>query len=462
MEPPLLSPHVWENSNDEIDPGNNITVTLTLTAAGKAGALTKRDSCVLLRHKKRKFTDMRLGTVLLLIALIYIDAAGTASIRNSANRMNEKKIQTLRHHLSDSNNQMKFYPRPMPFPEKNAELRYALSFPENNPEVPLTHPIALPENNNARAPYPHSSPLPEGNTVANYPYLIPLPKSNLESSYYRTHPFHSQNKPTLAQDFPRTYLVASAHKFPMKGNVIIPENRPYPHPYPQPYPFLNKNKLLPFTYPEVQTYPSSERESEVEPSHSPENVTEMETQPSLEDELEQEVDSSSEDDAEKDVLVPSEIEMQKKPSPATISPHVNQASCLPGWIFNSKLSICYSIFQGKMTWIQAEVSCQMYARGAHLVSIHGDEQNQFIQGLIKQKNPVQPSMWIGLSDCHKEGIYLWTDGSVLDFTKWSIDQPNDESDSENCVSVNSEGIEGKWHERVCSDELPFICSYKLF
>ncbi|XP_072407521.1 uncharacterized protein [Chiloscyllium punctatum] len=405
---------------------------------------------------------MRLRTVLLLTALIYIDAAETASIRNSATRLNEKKGQTLRHHFSDNNYQMKFYPRPISFPEKNAELRYDHPLPENNPEIPLSHPIALPDYNNAKVPYPYSSPLPEGNTVVNYPYPIPFIKSNLESSYYRTHPFRSPNKPTLAQDFPRTYLVASAHKFPVKDNVIMPDNRPYLHPYPHSYPFVNKNKLAPFTYPEVQTYPSSEHESGVEPSHSPDNATEMETQPSLEDELEQDADSSAEDDIEKDITISSEIEVQKQPSPATISSHINQAPCLPGWIFNSELSTCYSIFQGKMTWIQAEMSCQMYARGAHLASIHGEEQNQFIQGLIKQKNPVKSNTWIGLSDCHKEGIYLWTDGSLLDFTKWNTDQPDDESDSENCVSVHSEGIEGKWHERVCSDELPFICSYKLF
>ncbi|GCC37604.1 hypothetical protein chiPu_0016108 [Chiloscyllium punctatum] len=343
--------------------------------------------------QERKFTDMRLRTVLLLTALIYIDAAETASIRNSATRLNEKKGQTLRHHFSDNNYQMKFYPRPISFPEKNAELRYDHPLPENNPEIPLSHPIALPDYNNAKVPYPYSSPLPEGNTVVNYPYPIPFIKSNLESSYYRTHPFRSPNKPTLAQDFPRTYLVASAHKFPVKDNVIMPDNRPYLHPYPHSYPFVNKNKLAPFTYPEVQTYPSSEHESGVEPSHSPDNATEMETQPSLEDELEQDADSSAEDDIEKDITISSEIEM----------------------------------------------SCQMYARGAHLASIHGEEQNQFIQGLIKQKNPVKSNTWIGLSDCHKEGIYLWTDGSLLDFTKWNTDQPDDESDSENCVSVHSEG-----------------------
>ncbi|XP_067906772.1 uncharacterized protein [Heterodontus francisci] len=407
---------------------------------------------------------MTLRTVSLLTALLYIDAAATVSIRNTASRLNEKKAQSLRHHLSENNIQMKFYPRPIPFSENNnPELRYShpIPLPENNPEVTSSHSSPLPEGNNVMAPYPHSSFLPEGNAIAAYPYPIPLSKNNNpEPSFHYPHSFHSQNKPPFNQDFARTYLVAPPHSFPTKGNVIIPETRPHPHPYLHPYPFLNKNKILPF--PELETYPTSEHESEVEPSHSPENMTEMEPYPSSEDEIEQELDSSAEDEVEKETASSSENEMQKEPSPAEITPHVNQPSCLIGWIYNNELSTCYSFFQVKMTWIQAETSCQMYAPGAHLASIHWEEHNKFIQTLIKQKNPAQPSTWIGLSDCHKEGIYLWTDGSAMDFTKWNHDQPDDEAETENCVNINSEGVGGKWDDRVCSEELPFICNYKPF
>ncbi|XP_072341476.1 uncharacterized protein [Scyliorhinus torazame] len=401
------------------------------------------------------FYGMKPRTVLLLTALLYIDAAATVSIWNSASRLNEKKIQSLRHHLSD-NAQLKSYPRPVP--EKSQELRYSHPLPESNPEVPKSHSITLPDNNNVKAPHPHSGALPDSNAIAYYPY--PLPKNNKpDSPFRRPHPLHPQNKPIFTQDFPRPYLVSPPHNYPTKTNVIIPETRPYPHSYPHPYPFVDKNKLLPFNYPEMD--PSSEHESEVEASHSPENATDMEPYASLEDELEQDIDSSAEDDTEKDMYLSSENEVQKEPPITATNLHVKQASCLIGWIYNNQLSACYNFFQVKMTWIQAEMACQNYAAGTHLTSIHGDDDNQFIRGLIKQKNPAEPSAWIGLSDCHKEGTYLWTDGSMLDFGKWCENQPDDETEIENCVNINSEGVGGKWYDRICSDELPFICSYKL-
>ncbi|XP_041072277.1 uncharacterized protein LOC121293358 isoform X1 [Carcharodon carcharias] len=435
--------------------------TTVLTKMTMMTWITMRSKMVRKRHGKRNFTDMRLRTVLLLTALLYIDAAATVSIWNSASRLNRRKAQSLRHHLSDNNVHMKFHPRPILFPEKNPELRYSHPLSKNNPEVPLSHSIPLPENKNAMALHPHSSPLPEGKSTANYPYPIPLPKkNNPDSSFHRPYPFHPQSKPIFTQDLAPTFLVATPLNYPTKGKAIMPETRPYPHTYPHPSPFLNKNKLLPFNYPEVD--PSSEQESEVEPSHSPDNVTEMEPYASLEDELEQEGDSSAQDGTEKEMVLFSEKGMQEEPPITAKSPHPSRASCLVGWIYHKELSACYNFFQAKMTWIQAEMSCQMYASGAHLASIHGEGYNQFIQGLIKQKNPIQSSTWIGLSDCHKEGIYLWTDGSLLDFTKWNDNQPNDEAEAENCVNINSEGVGGKWYDRACSDELPFICSYKLF
>ncbi|XP_041072281.1 uncharacterized protein LOC121293358 isoform X3 [Carcharodon carcharias] len=388
--------------------------TTVLTKMTMMTWITMRSKMVRKRHGKRNFTDMRLRTVLLLTALLYIDAAATVSIWNSASRLNRRKAQSLRHHLSDNNVHMKFHPRPILFPEKNPELRYSHPLSKNNPEVPLSHSIPLPENKNAMALHPHSSPLPEGKSTANYPYPIPLPKkNNPDSSFHRPYPFHPQSKPIFTQDLAPTFLVATPLNYPTKGKAIMPETRPYPHTYPHPSPFLNKNKLLPFNYPEVD--PSSEQESEVEPSHSPDNVTEMEPYASLEDELEQEGDSSAQDGTEKEMVLFSEKGMQEEPPITAKSPHPSRASCLVGWIYHKELSACYNFFQAKMTWIQAE-----------------------------------------------EGIYLWTDGSLLDFTKWNDNQPNDEAEAENCVNINSEGVGGKWYDRACSDELPFICSYKLF
>ncbi|XP_059832555.1 C-type lectin BPL-like isoform X3 [Hypanus sabinus] len=151
----------------------------------------------------------------------------------------------------------------------------------------------------------------------------------------------------------------------------------------------------------------------------------------------------------------------KTPKKSSHDAQIFQTPCLVGWVYNRDLSTCYRYYHTKKNWIQAEIYCQKYAPGGHLASIHWEEHNQFIQDLIKRNNPAQTSTWIGLSDCHKEGVYLWTDGSATDFTKWKHDQPEGKEERENCVITNSEGIGGTWDDRVCSDELPFVCGYKF-
>ncbi|XP_059832435.1 mucin-2-like [Hypanus sabinus] len=136
--------------------------------------------------------------------------------------------------------------------------------------------------------------------------------------------------------------------------------------------------------------------------------------------------------------------------------------CLPGWTHYKYLSSCYQFFpQVELTWLEAELRCRQYMPNGHLASIHWNEHNQFIQSLIKAQDPSQPTVWIGLSDCYEEGIFLWSDGSVLDFTKWSDDQLNSIKENENCVSFNSADIEGRWNENNCAEDRPFVCTYNL-
>ncbi|XP_048463829.1 C-type lectin mannose-binding isoform-like [Rhincodon typus] len=108
-----------------------------------------------------------------------------------------------------------------------------------------------------------------------------------------------------------------------------------------------------------------------------------------------------------------------------------------------------------------ELLCQQYVPRGHLTSIHGNEQNQFIQNLIKTKDQTQPETWIGFSDCYQEGLFLWSDGSLSDFTQWKEGQPDNMEENENCVHINSEGVGGKWSDKNCTEELPFVCTYKL-
>ncbi|XP_055506033.1 aggrecan core protein-like [Leucoraja erinacea] len=378
---------------------------------------------------------MKQRMILLITALLSFDAAATVSINNVAHRFNEKQVPIFRPHLPDNRAQVKFHSRPFPVNEKYNAVK------------PYAHPISPPEAHKA---------------VASYTYRAP-PDNNPELSYHRPHPFYPQSKPTFTGDFAHPFFLSSPQNHPMASNLLSPDLNPGAFPYPFPFSLAafnpNNHKKTTFPSPEVEPYPSSEHESEVELSHSSDNGTEMEAYSSQEDE-EKELDSSAEDELEQENS--SENEALKKPSPDEIVARGPTSNCLLGWVYNSDLSTCYNFYHNKMNWIQAETSCQTYASGGHLASIHWEEHNQFIQNVIKHNNAAQVSTWIGLSDCHKEGVYLWTDGTATDFTKWNHDHLEDKDERENCVNINSEGNGGIWDDRTCSDDLPFICAYKLF
>ncbi|XP_069759795.1 uncharacterized protein [Narcine bancroftii] len=367
----------------------------------------------------------------LITALLYIDAAAMVSIHNIASRLNEKQVQNLRPDLPDNKARVKLQPH-----SSSAHEKYNLV-------KPYVHPNSPAENNKAM-PF----------------YSYPTPPDNREVPYDLPYPFSPQNKPSFTGDFAHPFLVQPPQNHPITRDQLSPNTSPHLVPFPFSLNAFSPNKQVSYPFPEMDLYSSSEQESEIQFPHSSDNGTEMEGHPSLEDELEKEHDSSAEDEIEKENS--SENETLKKPSPNEIIARTSQTSCLDGWVYNHDLSTCYSFYQTKMNWIQAEMSCQMYVPGGHLASIHWEEHNQFIQDLIKRNNPVPTGTWIGLSDCHKESVYLWTDGSATDFTKWNRDLPEDKEEVGNCATINSEGIGGIWDDRTCSDELPFVCAYKLF
>ncbi|KAI9546996.1 hypothetical protein NQZ68_021665 [Dissostichus eleginoides] len=75
---------------------------------------------------------------------------------------------------------------------------------------------------------------------------------------------------------------------------------------------------------------------------------------------------------------------------------------------------CYLLSTEKASWEQSRDNCR--ARGADLVIVDSDEEQEFISSMIKEET------WIGLSDREEEGTWKWVDGSPLTLTMF----PNNE------------------------------------
>uniref|UniRef100_A0A3P9BJG9 C-type lectin domain-containing protein n=1 Tax=Maylandia zebra TaxID=106582 RepID=A0A3P9BJG9_9CICH len=121
------------------------------------------------------------------------------------------------------------------------------------------------------------------------------------------------------------------------------------------------------------------------------------------------------------------------------------------WSFNGR---CYKYVATPKSWSDAEFYC--LSQGAHLVSIHNMEEENFVRSLIRNFDPAQRASWIGLSDVHREGRWMWSDGSVVGFVNWNTGEPNNLGKNEHCVQ-NNFGPVKKWNDEPCSRGYPSVC-----
>ncbi|XP_036389217.1 ladderlectin-like [Megalops cyprinoides] len=92
--------------------------------------------------------------------------------------------------------------------------------------------------------------------------------------------------------------------------------------------------------------------------------------------------------------------------------------------------------------------------GGNLASVHSLSEYQFLQKLTGD-----PLSWIGGHDAVEEGQWLWSDGSVFSYEKWSYPQPDNYGGDEHCLCCNAGGTKD-WNDCPCSHTLPFVCALK--
>ncbi|XP_060943428.1 lactose-binding lectin l-2-like [Limanda limanda] len=136
---------------------------------------------------------------------------------------------------------------------------------------------------------------------------------------------------------------------------------------------------------------------------------------------------------------------------------LQRGNCPLFWFsFNNR---CYKYVATPMTWANAEFHC--VSQGANLVSIHSLGEENFITALIKNFDHAEGVTWIGLTDQHIEGRWMWSDGCAVKFTFWSSGQPDNYNGWENCVHNNYLEIEKKWNDNSCSVPYPSVCASRI-
>ncbi|XP_034003344.1 CD209 antigen-like protein E [Trematomus bernacchii] len=127
---------------------------------------------------------------------------------------------------------------------------------------------------------------------------------------------------------------------------------------------------------------------------------------------------------------------------------VDRLQCLMGKGWRKFGSSFYLLSTEHASWEQSKQDCT--ARGADLVIVDSEEEQEFITSMIKEDT------WIGLSDREEGGTWKWVDGSPLTLTFWIEGEPDNGGGGfeEDCVNINpSTG----WNGWSCWNYLPWIC-----
>ncbi|XP_060940400.1 lactose-binding lectin l-2-like, partial [Limanda limanda] len=135
---------------------------------------------------------------------------------------------------------------------------------------------------------------------------------------------------------------------------------------------------------------------------------------------------------------------------------LQRGNCPSFWFsFNSR---CYKYVATHMNWADAELYC--VSQDANLVSIHSLDEENFVKALIKNFDHAEGFTWIGLSDLHKEGSWMWSDGCAVKFRFWTAGQPDNKRGRENC-GINNYINNKKWNDVPCSHLYPSVCASQI-
>uniref|UniRef100_A0A7N6BDW2 C-type lectin domain-containing protein n=1 Tax=Anabas testudineus TaxID=64144 RepID=A0A7N6BDW2_ANATE len=124
---------------------------------------------------------------------------------------------------------------------------------------------------------------------------------------------------------------------------------------------------------------------------------------------------------------------------------LQRGNCPPFWFsFEGR---CYKYVSTRLTWAEAELYCVL-------------EEENFVKSLIMNFDPAQGWTWIGLSDIHKEGSWMWSDGCPVKFVYWDAGEPTNGGEIEHCGHFNF-GTELKWNDIKCSNLFTSICASRI-
>ncbi|NXX73323.1 TETN protein, partial [Spizella passerina] len=131
--------------------------------------------------------------------------------------------------------------------------------------------------------------------------------------------------------------------------------------------------------------------------------------------------------------------------------------CLKGTKINLK---CFLAFSETKTYHEASESC--ISQGGTLSTPQSGEENDALYEYMRRSIGPEAELWLGLNDMATEGRWVDMTGSPIRYKNWETEittQP-DGGKLENCAALSGTA-NGKWFDKRCREQLPYVCQFMI-
>jgi uncharacterized protein involved in tolerance to divalent cations len=116
---------------------------------------------------------------------------------------------------------------------------------------------------------------------------------------------------------------------------------------------------------------------------------------------------------------------------------------------------CFKIIDKVTSQDDAEKACTLLGNSSTLITIHSEEQQEFLSNLLFKTHKTVENVWIGAK--YTSNKIKWNDNSDASFTNWAAGSPRNENGYE-CIQMMADASSvGKWINAPCQKNNLIVC-----